>query len=303
MLEPFVRPGTGKVLLVGLIVISVGLAVWNESLTTRSGAMPMAYVMPGFIAVAVIRLAGVVAGEREGLGQMPWSYRVGSWLVGAGNAFVFGLVDSTLSGLVVAGLVALDAGAALTTRRPGAPVPRRRKIPSSAILLVLAVAVLVGLHFFAVANLAWWPLFDWGAFVLVASVALRVVLARPGSAVEEETRPPATHRVHARNERVLDDPQRARAAAAVADFRRSGDVGPLVAFADDVARVGRLPDHVRRELASRVPAAAARPGTSRDQDLDAVVAVLERALDERGSAPRAAPGAPRPSPPKSGDTA
>lgn len=302
MLEPFVRPSTGKALLVGAILLCVSLAVWNESLTTRSGAVSLAFVMPGFALVAVIRLAGVVAGERAGLGEMPWGYRVASWGVGAGNAFVFGMVDSLLAGLVLGGLIALDAGAALTTRRPGAPVPKMRKIPSGVLLAALAAAVLVGLHFFAVSQFAWWPLFDWGAFVVVASVAFRVMLARPGSAVEDETRPPAAHRVHARNERTLDDPQRERAARAVDDFRRSGDVEPLVTFADDVARIGRLPDHVRRELRSRVPAAAARPGTSRDQDLDAVVAVLERALDERGSAPRQAP-VPRPATFETGDTA
>lgn len=300
MLEPFVRPTTGKVLLVLAILACVGVGVWNESLTTRSGAVSMIFVMPGFALAAAVRLAGVFAGERAGEAQMPWTFRVGSWLLGAGNAFVFGLVDSLLSGLVLAGLVALDAAAGLSTRRPGAPLPKRRKIPSSAILGGLAVAVLVGLHFFAVATFAWWPLFDWAAFVLVASVALRIALARPGSAVEEEVRPPASHRVHARTERVLVDPQRERAETAVVDFKKSGDVGPLVSFADDVARVGRLPDHVRRELASRVPAAAARPGTSRDQDLDAVVAVLERAMEERGATPRPAAN-PTPNPKKPGD--
>jgi len=55
---------------------------------------------------------------------------------------------------------------------------------------------------------------------------------------------------------------------------------PLVRLAEEVARAARLPPHAARELASRVPAAAARPGTSRNDDLEAVLALLERAVEE-----------------------
>lgn len=282
MLEPVVRKGTGKVLLGLGATACVLVAFWNESLTTRAGTVPLRFVMPGFAALFLLRLAGVAAGERLGRSEMPWGFRVASWLVGAGNAWVFGLLSSVPAGMVAAGLVAADVAGALSPRRPDGPVKPRAKAPPSGVLLLGgALAFLVGLHFLVAPRLAWWPLFDWGAAVLVAMVALRVGLARGGPARDEDARPPAHHRVHARTERPREDPQRSGAEAAVRMFRERGDVDGLVVFADDVARLARLPENARRELRSRVPAAAARPGTSREADLDAVVALLERTLEER----------------------
>ncbi|HLE97925.1 MAG TPA: hypothetical protein VI997_11185 [Candidatus Thermoplasmatota archaeon] len=294
MLEPFVRTGTGKVLLVLGAVFCTALAFWDESVTTRSGSVALLLLMPGFVAIFLVRLAGVAAGDRLGRTEMPWGFRVASWAIGSANAFVFGLVGSIPSLLVLGGLVALDSAAAVTPYRPGGARPKpREKLPSAVVVGAVGLAVVLLLHLLIVSRLAWWPLFDWGAIVLVAMIVLRVALSAGGTATEEDALPPARHRVHDRAERAIADPSRARAEGAVKGFLETGDVGGLTTLAGEFAAAARLPPHARHEVEARVPAAAARPGTSREEDLDAAITILERALDP-AQAPKYVTGSGRP---------
>ena len=88
------RPRTGKALLVAGTVACVALAAWNETVTTESGSVGLRLLMPGFAAVFLVRLAGVAAAERDGRGEMAWSWRVASWVLAVGNAFVFGMLGT-----------------------------------------------------------------------------------------------------------------------------------------------------------------------------------------------------------------
>lgn len=282
MLEPLVRPRTGRSFWVMVGVLALATLLLETGVTTQGGYVPWIVVGPPVAGGAFLRAWGLTSGLASGTNRMPWPHRVLSWVAFLLPLAVLGLVADPLLGGAALALVGLDAlGGVLPVRGGGAVrPPSRRGSPRALpwVLLGVGAALLVPYHLLWAGRIEGGILLDWAyVSVLVALVVRYTILpARRGD--EGKSHPPPEVRRHQALARPLADPARDAVAEAVARFRRRGDAEPLLAYVDKLGVPG-LVDEARALLA--------RPGTRREDDLAAVA----RLLEERLVAPPGASGA------------
>lgn len=278
MLESVLRPRPAQ-FLYGAFAVAAGLAIFTGGeVSTSQGAVPFTIVMPVLAVFFAVRLAGLTVAVVRGGDRMDWISRAISWIALAGVFFVLNVLTSAAGAVALAAFVALDAIAgAFAPRRDGTRGPSRLSAFSAKRWPYVALAyaaLVIALHFlvFPRFNATW--LLDWAALTLGFSAAAFFALAWPQGA-EESVRAPADHRRHARVERPSEDPRLKTSEEAARAFLFEGDAEPLMSLARDLAAYANATPAEAKRLEVRVMQQLARPGTRREDDLEAALAALE----------------------------
>lgn len=283
MLEPFLRPRVGQAFHAILAIIAIGFAFSDLPVATPAGDYPPFVIMPIVSLFFATRLAGITAGVTRGAKEMPWAYRVASWLVLATLFGMVGALGNVRGAGTLGTFVALDAVAHVSKLRPRERDEERASRWAAwarAKAWILAAAWLLGLgavHFLFSQTVSYGPLVDWTYVAIGFALFLRFVVPG-GRAPEGAAHPPLAHRKHVAQAKALDDPLAGGVAEACRTFLSEGEVGPLLATVREAAAHAALSPQESVALETEVVAALARAGTSREDDLEAAVEVVERAL-------------------------
>lgn len=266
-----------------LAILSIAFAFAQLPVVTPGGEYPPFLIMPIIALFFATRLAGITAGVTRGATEMPWAYRIASWVVLAVVFAMIGVLFFARGFAVFATFVALDALGHVSRMRPRERDDARADRWASwarAKAWVFAAVWLLGLgalHFLFSQTVSYGPLVDWTYLALGFALFLRFVVPG-GRAPESAAHPPPPHRVHVARPRTIEDPLAAGVADACRQFLADGEVGPLLAAVRETAAHAALPAAETARIENEVLAALARAGTSREDDLDAAVAALESAI-------------------------
>lgn len=273
MLEPVMRPRTGRVVWVGVFLLAAGFATLNEVVVTRAGTFSITLAAAVLAAIAGVRAIGLTIGIRNGSGRMSWPFRILSWLILLAPLALMGALATPAALGVAGGLCALDAvGGLLAPKadtRPARSYDRflaRLKVP---LLLGIGLVGLVLVHFLWASHVEGGLLIDWAYLCALFGLTLRYTVLPARRAGEEGALPAAEVRRHEPRARAIPDPARDAAFGAVAAFRKTGRVEPLLEFVRGFGVPG-LEDDAKRLLS--------RAGTGREDDLAAVAALIEKRL-------------------------
>lgn len=244
------------------------------------GSYPIFVLAPAFALGFAARFFGNRLAFARGAWGMPWGARVTSWFLFAAAAFLMWSAGSLLAVAGFAAFLVFDIAGGLV-KRDAQPKKERKKRNLRPMWTGAVIAAYLGLtaaFYFLVGQFVMHGvLITWTLLAFGFALLLRLSLAGP-KAGEAWLRAPADHKRHERREREVVDPQRARAEAALASFRASGDATLFLTVIREAATSADIADAEREALEKRILASFARVGTRRDQDLVAALDEVEKAL-------------------------
>jgi hypothetical protein len=278
MLEPIVGPRLGALIWAALLVGAIAIGVSGEVVITRNGTYALAAIAPGLALGAAARLAGCIQAARRDRASMHVGWRVASWVLLGTPAFLAGGFADPIVIALLALFYVLDLGGALLVRERDAPLHgaeagRTRRTLAVVLFLVASLGSLVAFHVLWASQVDGGELLDWAFVAALAGLWLRFTLlpARRGS--DLAALPPANVAKHAPRAQPIPNAAWDAWERAVSKVRGDGDLTDLRARVDEFGIDG---------LSSEMAALFERPGTTREEDLDAASRFLERRLLEAG---------------------
>lgn len=262
---------------------SFGLTLLATTVTSLDGTVPVSILSAACALGFGFRAIGCFWATWRRRWTMPWALRVLSWLCFGAAAALIGMAGSLFTVGAYAAFIVLDAAAGLVKRDVDdreSPQPKR-KVDWRPILvggaIVAYLAATAAFHLLVARYFIFGILVTWSILGLGFALLLRfaIVGQRAG---EAWLYAPKDHRVHEMRERVVPDPQRAKAEKVLATFRARGDATPFIEFVREAARNADLSEADSRALEQRILASFARAGTRRDEDIVSALDEVESYL-------------------------